>query len=56
MNKDNKTLKEKELEEVNGGVIPFIAADSGKAPEAVSASVKPELQKIESDNNTFVPI
>ena len=53
----NKELKDKELEEVNGGVIPIIFAEQNKTSVIESVPlIKPEGEKSKEEKNVLVPI
>ncbi len=56
MKNDKIEIKEKELDAVNGGVIPIIYAAESKAPVVEPLVEKNENKETKEEKNAFVPI
>ncbi len=57
MNTKNEkpVINDKELEKIDGGVMPILLADQSKVPAVNPVPLKPEYEK-KSEKDTLVPI
>ena len=49
-------LRDNELEEVDGGVMPIIVFASNTVPAVEPVPLTPEYEKVKSERNTLIPI